>query len=182
MKLDEIYLASDETKSTDTSLLSDVSDDMALEIVSETKTMNAPHKAKRIEEIPEPRESNLKVFRMNDGTEQAVFSPSAIHMFYDETHTFENVENTLIEDEGGRHFSCGKNHFVAKFSNEEDNDAIFSIEHGMQKVTVCARKTRKIKNNGVKTRLHKKNKKGIRSADILTLYTATTATTAEPFT
>ena len=85
MGTDEIYLASDETKSTGTSLLSDVSDDMALEIASETKTMNAPHKAKRIEEVPELRDSNLKVFRMNDGTEQAVFSPSAIHVFDDET-------------------------------------------------------------------------------------------------
>jgi hypothetical protein len=82
-----------------------------------------------------------------------VFSPSAIHVFDDKTNTFEDIENTFIEDEDGKHFTCGKNHFVAKFSREENNDDIFSIEQGMHKVTVCARKNNKNKNKGIKTSL-----------------------------
>ena len=145
MGADEIYLAPEETNDADTSLLPDVSDSETLEVASEPDAMDKPRKIKRIKEIPEQRAKNLKVFRMSDGTEQAVFSPSAIHVFDDETRSFEDVESTLTEDEDGRHFTCGKNHFVAKFSREDDNDDIFSIEQGMHKVTVCARKNKKTK-------------------------------------
>ena len=164
MGAEELYLASEETKDSEVIALSDTSADLP----SDHKASEKSTELKRIEEIPELRGNNLKVFRMNDGTEQAVFSPSAIHVFDDETHTFEDVETTLIEDEDGRHFTCGKNHFVAKFSREDNNDDIFSIEQGMHKVTVCARKNKKNKNKGVKPYLRKNTKEGIHAADLIT--------------
>ena len=166
--VEDLYLAPEETKASDVIALSDTTEDDASEFIPVEEYSGKPKKLKRIEEIPEQRGNNVKVFRMNDGTEQAVFSPSAIHVFDDETRTFEDVESTLTEDEDGRHFTCGKNHFVAKFSREDDNDDIFSIEQGMHKVTVCARKNKKNRNKGVKPHLHKNNKEGIRAADILT--------------
>ena len=168
MGVEDLYLAPEETKDSDVVALSDASEN-ELDATDPIKdTSDKPIKLKRIEEIPEQRGTNVKVFRMNDGTEQAVFSPSAIHVFDDETRTFEDVEDTIVEDEDGRHFTCGKNHFVAKFSREDDNDDIFSIEHGMHKVTVCARKNKKNKNKGVKPHLQKNNKDGIRATDLLT--------------
>ncbi|MBQ8407892.1 MAG: hypothetical protein IJY39_03420, partial [Clostridia bacterium] len=168
MGVEELYLAPEGTKESDDVVLSDTSENELDAPNHIEDKSDKPKKLKRIEEIPEKRGTNVKVFRMNDGTEQAVFSPSAIHVFDDETRTFEDVESTLTPDEDGRHFTCGKNHFVAKFSREEDNDDIFSIEQGMHKVTVSARKNKKNKNKGVKPRLHKNEKEGIRAADILT--------------
>ena len=168
MGVEDLYLAPDDTKESDAIDLSDTREFELDKMDPIADASDKPKKLKRIEEIPEQRGNNVKVFRMNDGTEQAVFSPSAIHVFDDETRTFEDVESTLTPDEDGRHFTCGKNHFVAKFSREEDNDDIFSIEQGMHKVTVSARKNKKNKNKGVKPRLHKNDKEGIRTADILT--------------
>lgn len=103
----------------------------------------------RVNEIQELRGANRKVFRMSDGTEQAVFYPTPVHVYDDETHSFKEVENTLVEEEDGRHFVCGKNNFVAKFSREEENDELFSVESGMHRITVSAKKVRKQKNKGV---------------------------------
>ena len=168
MGVEDLYLAPEDTKESDVVALSDTTELETPELTSDNDVSDKPKKLKRIEEIPEQRGTNVKVFRMSDGTEQAVFSPSAIHVFDDETHTFEDVESTLTEDEDGRHFTCGKNHFVAKFSREDDNNDIFSIEQGMHKVTVCTRKNKKNKNKGVKPHLHKNQKKGIRATDLLT--------------
>ena len=168
MGVEDLYLAPEETKDSDVVALSDTPEDDASEFIPVEEDSGKSKKLKRIEEIPEQRGTHVKVFRMNDGTEQAVFSPTAIHVFDNETHTFEDVESTLIEDEDGRHFTCGKNHFVAKFSREDDNDDIFSIEQGMHKVTVSARKNKKNRNKGVKPHLHKKEKEGIRATDLIT--------------
>lgn len=179
MGVEDLYLAPDDTKESDAIDLSDTPEFELDKMDPIADASDKPKKFKRIEEIPEQRGNNVKVFRMNDGTEQAVFSPSAIHVFDDETRTFEDVESTLTPDEDGRHFTCGKNHFVAKFSREEDNDDIFSIEQGMHKVTVSARKNKKNKNKGVKPRLHKNDKEGIRTADILTFADVTPDTDYE---
>ena len=168
MGVEDLYLAPEETKDSDVAALSDTSEDDASEFIPVEEDSGKPTKLKRIEEIPEQRGNNYKVFRMNDGTEQAVFSPTAIHVFDDETRTFEDVDSTLAEDEDGRHFTCGKNHFLTKFSREEDNDDIFSIEQGMHKVTVSARRNKKNKNKGVNPRLHKNEKEGIRATDLIT--------------
>ena len=168
MGVEDLYLAPEDAEETNVTVPSEADEHEPAEFVPFEETRNTPRKLKRVEEIPEQRGTNVKVFRMNDGTEQAVFSPSAIHVFDDETHMFEDVETTLIEDEDGRHFTCGKNHFVAKFSREDDNDEIFSIEQGQHKVTVCARRNKKNRNKGVKPILHKSTKTNIRVADILT--------------
>ena len=96
MGVEDLYLAPEETKDSDVSALSDTSETNLAEMDPIMDTSAKPKKAKRIEEIPEQRETNVKVFRMSDGTEQAVFSSTAIHVFDDETHAFEDVEGTLI--------------------------------------------------------------------------------------
>ena len=161
MGVEDLYLAPEETNKTNIVGLSNTSVAETSETIDIHKAEIKSKKPKKIEEITSQRGPNFKVFRMNDGTEQAVFSPSTIHVFDDETHTFEDVDNTLIEDEDGRHFTCGKNSFVAKFSHEDNTDDIFSIEQGMHKVTVCARKNKKNRNKGVKPLLHKQNRDDI---------------------
>lgn len=125
------------------------------------------HKApKRVMEIAGERGKNFKVFRMDDGTEQAVFSPSPIHVFDEKTKSFEDVEPTIVEEDDGRHFTCGRNAFVARFSREEDSDELFSVEEGAHKVTVFARKNKKNRNKGVAPVLRKRNGTS-RATDVL---------------
>ena len=126
-----------------------------------------PKKNVRVGEILDLRENNRKVFRMSDGTEQAVFYPETVHVFNDDTKTFDDVDNTIVEAEDGRHFVSGKNHFIAKFSKEEENDELFSIESGMHRVTVSAKKNKKHKNHGVKPYVHQKNIEGLERTDML---------------
>ena len=52
-----------------------VNEDVAVMVEAE------PKQAVRVNEILELRQSNRKVFRMSDGTEQAVFYPNPVHVF-----------------------------------------------------------------------------------------------------
>ena len=108
MGVEELYLAPDETIDSDLIVSSDDSEDKTSEAVSIAEYKRKSRKTKRIEELPEQRGTHSKVFRMNDGTEQAIFSPSAIHVFDDETHTFEDVETALTEEEDGKHYISGQ--------------------------------------------------------------------------
>ena len=121
-----------------------------------------------VKEITELRGENKKVFKMSDGTEQAVFFASPIHAFDDETHTFKEENDTICEDEEARHLVCKKNRFLAKFSQEEENDEIFSIENGMHRVVVSSYKTKKNRNKGVKPTMNKKKINDIKNLNVLT--------------
>ena len=112
-----------------------------------------PKATVRVSEILDLREGNRKVFRMSDGSEQAVYYPGTVHVYDEDTDTFDDVDNTLVEEEDGRHFVSGKNRFKARFSREEENDELFSVQSGMHRVTVCARKNSKQRNKGVKPKV-----------------------------
>ena len=103
-------------------------------------------KSKQMKEIRTRRGKDRKVFSLGDGMTQAVFYPSPVHVFDDETRAFEEAESKLTEESDGKHFVCKKHEFVAKFSREEENDELFSMEQGMHRVTVYARKSKKNKN------------------------------------
>ena len=141
----EIYLASDETVEADSEPTK--IDEPASESARVKK--NKP-KAVRVGEIPEFRERNKKRFRMSDGTEQEVFYASDIHVLNEKTGQFDDIEDTITEDEDGKHFTCGRHCFVAKFSNDENDDELFSIEQNSHKVTVFAKKNSKNKSKGRK--------------------------------
>lgn len=162
---EEIYLAQ-ETEISAGHVLNEYIEDMKNGDIPVTVEAE-PVRNVRVGEIPDLRESNRKVYRMSDGTEQAVFYPETVHVFNGDTKHFDDVDNTLVEEEGGRHFVSGKNHFIAKFSKEEENDELFSIESGMHRVTVSAKKNKKHKNHGVMPHIHKKDVEGFECTDML---------------
>ena len=129
------------------------------------------HKAKgtknvRLNEIPELRDRKRKVFRMSDGTEQAVFTATDLHVFDEETQSYQEIDTTLREGDDGNYYTSGKNSFLAKFSREEGSDELFSIENGLHRVTVFSKKNKKNKNKCVRPEI--KNKKhGETSMDII---------------
>ena len=117
---DEIYLAL-ETETSEELVLDEHIEEVENEDIP-VMVEAEPKKNVRVGEILDLRGANRKVFRMSDGTEQAVFYPETVHVFNDDTKTFDDVDNTIVEAEDGRHFVSGKNHFIAKFSNRNTGD------------------------------------------------------------
>ena len=108
-----------------------------------------------VDEVSEMRRANKKVFRMSDGYEKAVFYPETLHVFDSNTKNFEKVDNSLMEEDDGRHIRNGVGAFVARFSKEIENDEIFSVEKGGHKITVFARKNKKQMNHGTIPKIRK---------------------------
>lgn len=162
-----IYLApetipSNEAVEENNGLLDEVTtEDVAVMVKAEPKT-NV-----RMGEILDLREGNRKVYLMSDGSKQAVFYPETVHVFDEDINIFDDVDNTLAEEEDGRHFVSGKNRFKVRFSREEENDELFSIESGMHRVTVSAKKNSKQRSKRIKPRVHKKMFEGIERTDAL---------------
>ena len=127
----------------------------------------APETNETTTEIPELRSENRKVFSMSDGTTKAVYYPGIIHVFDKETGGFEEVDNTLTLEEGGRHYLSGRGHFMARFSCEEEKDELFTVEQGMHRITVSAQKNRKEQSKGLSIRLHKKEEAVPEKSDTL---------------
>ena len=111
----------------------------------------------RVNEIPELRGENRKVFRLSNGDEQAVFYCEPMHVFDESTDSFAEVDNALAEEADKRHYRSGRNRFVARFSREEENDELFSVEKGMCRVSVSAKKTGSRRGHSAAPALCRKN-------------------------
>ena len=108
---EDIYLApeqeiSEESPFMDKKLSEEILDDNSATVELESK------ENVRMGEILNLRGNNRKVYRMSDGTEQAVFYSESVHVFDDEKRIFDEVDNTFIEEEDGRHFVNRKNRFM----------------------------------------------------------------------
>lgn len=136
---DDVKAVAMDTAETELILASDPADDViAEEMEASIEIEAAPKKAARVNEIPELRGENRKVFRMSDGTEQAVFYAEPIHVFDDETQRFEPMDTALAEKENA--FVSGKNGFTAEFSKDKSNDELFNIADGAHRITVLSKK------------------------------------------
>ena len=60
-------------------------------------------KAKRVAEIPAYRNTVREAYRLDDGTEVAIFYPQAIRSYDEEKQRFEPVEKTITDAEEGAH-------------------------------------------------------------------------------
>jgi len=148
----ELYLALDEpVEAKNEPATEDEPTREPISVIKDTPT------AVRVGEIPSFRERNKKIFRMSDGTEQEVFYASDVHTLDEEDGQYKDIENTIIEEADGKHFVCGKHSFIAKFSNNEKDDELFSIEQGVHKVSVLAKKNYKNKNKGRKPDIRKRS-------------------------
>ena len=158
---DELSLAPETIN--ETIQLSEI-DDAEITLVNDTIE---PQKSARVHEIRELRNENTKFFKMSDRTEQAVFYSEPIHTFNNEMQSFEEMNDMLYEEEDGKHLACKKNHFIAKFSKEDDNDELFSIENGKYRVTVLSLKIKNNKSKGVKPVICKKHLDDGKALDIV---------------
>ena len=86
---EELYLAPEKSGGTNLALHSAKRDKTELDEIPKHKEKEMKRQPKRIEEVVEQRGENFKVFHMDDGTEQVVFSPSPVHVFDDEKNIYD---------------------------------------------------------------------------------------------
>ncbi len=158
--VEEIVLAPQTNESeevlTSNEQISEVTKDEDIVVTLEAE----PKKNVRVNEILELREANRKVYRMSDGTEQAVFYPKTVHVFNKETNNFDDVDNTIVQETDGKYFANSKKNFKAKFSRER-NDELFCIESGKHRVTVFAQTNTSKDDKSIKAKLCNMEAKGI---------------------
>ena len=146
---DEIYLAPETKFSENSETEKEISPIMELDAGGSRK------EPFEVDEIPEMRNSNRKVYHMSDGYEKAVFYPETMHVINSTTKKFDMTDNSLIEEEDGRHIRNGAGAFIARFSKEIENDEIFSVEKDGHKIAVYARKNKKQRNHGTIPQIRK---------------------------
>ena len=105
-------------------------------ISAEEMTLVPEHKSPRKVEVPELRGEKRKVFHLNNKEQQAVFYPTPVHVFNEETQMYEETADILTEEEDNKRFSCRRNHFAANFCKEKESNRLFTVESGEHRVTV----------------------------------------------
>ena len=151
---DDIYLAPTEKETADITAEQNESSEPVSLADTEVKKIhkNAPT---RVSEIRNQRTEHSKTFKMSDGTEQVVFHAAPIHAPGEKENEFEDVDLSLVMDEEGKHFKNAKGGFKAKFSCDDSDDELFSIEKNGCSVTVFAKKNKNISKHGVSPKFTK---------------------------
>ena len=102
------------------------------EVLSETEIPNDTSTRNDIFEIKELRESNVKHFRLEDGSYVAAQYDVPVH-YLDENGEWQDIDNTLISS-GNEYSSANARIKFAKKITE--NESLFTIHDGNRKITV----------------------------------------------
>ena len=106
-------------------------------------------------EIRELRTEKQKVYDVGNGMKRAELSMSPMCMVDKETGCFEEIDNTLVEDEEKKHIRNCKGNFDVAFACEEDNAELFSISNKTSSITVQIAQSKKKKSKFLKRKKSK---------------------------
>ena len=101
-------------------------------------------------EIRELRTEGQKVYDVGNGMKRVELSMSPVCMVDKETGCFEEIDNTLVEDEDRKHIRNRRGNFDVAFDCEEDNTELFSISHKESSITVQIAQSKKKKSKFLK--------------------------------
>ncbi len=128
---EEIVLPADET-ATETTLPDDAADaETDMDAESDTQEPYI------IGELVEKRESNVKHFRMSDGTINAVYYTQSVH-YEDENGDLKDIDNSLdaTVDDTDDAFGNKANDFVVKFMKKSNENKLYTLTKGEHKIKV----------------------------------------------
>ena len=128
-------------------------------------------------ELREKRTANSKVFKLEDGMEQAVFYSGNIHAYDEETDEYVETTTDFKVGKDGEGYVSGNGQFVAKFNDDKTSNELFSVEEGIHKVTVSKKKQ---KTSGkTKPYMRRKENAGMKTTDELVFEDAENAISME---
>ena len=114
-------------------------------------------------EIRELRTEGQKVYDVGNGMKRAELSMSPVCMIDKDTGCFEEIDNTLVEDEDRKHIRNRRGNFDVAFDCEEDNTELFSISNKESSITVQIAQSKKKKSKFLK----RKKAKDIAESEIV---------------
>ena len=128
-------------KTTETNIFNEKDEELTLATyavpATEDKKKKSP--AVRIGEVSALGTKNRRVYRMSDGTYEAVYNAPASQSELDDAPTL---------DADGKHYRKRHPHFTARFSRDAENDELFSMEQGEYRVCVFAKKKKRANAHG----------------------------------
>ena len=127
-------------------------------VLNDKKAVN---KAFRVKENETLREANKKVFEMSDGTMQAVFFPEPVHFYDKKKKSFVEVDNSVEDEEDGKHIRNKKNKFVARFNKETSSDELFVIENEGYAIKISTAEHPKRKTKKKQPKVHKSESESV---------------------
>ena len=127
-------------------------------VLNDKKAVN---KAFRVKENEALREANKKVFEMSDGTIQAIFFPEPVHFYDKKKKSFVEVDNSVEDEEDGKHIRNKKNKFVARFNKETNSDELFVIENEGYAIKISTAEHPKRKTKKKQPKVHKSESESV---------------------
>lgn len=97
-------------------------------------------------ELVEKRESNIKHYRMSDGSITAAVYPQEVH-YQDENGQFVDINNSLVDDTDGtdKVLATQENEFQVKFMKKSNKNKLYTLNKGKEKITVSIEGVSKVK-------------------------------------
>lgn len=111
------------------------------DLAAEDNTTEEPYE---ICELKEKRNQNTKHFLMSDGSIKACVYSDRVH--YLENNIYNDIDNTLVEDESGKYYTNNKNSVKVKLPQDfNDNYVEYSNDSGYVKFKLLGSANKKIK-------------------------------------
>ena len=97
-------------------------------------------------ELVEKRESNIKHYRLSDGSITAAVYPQEVH-YQDENGQFVDINNSLVDDTDGtdKVLATQENEFQVKFMKKSNKNKLYTLNKGKEKITVSIEGVSKVK-------------------------------------
>ena len=97
-------------------------------------------------ELVEKRESNIKHYRMSDGSITAAVYPQEVH-YQDKNGQFVDINNSLVDDTDGtdKVLATQENEFQVKFMKKSNKNKLYTLNKGKEKITVSIEGVSKVK-------------------------------------
>lgn len=104
-------------------------------------------------EILSLRTADSKSYELTGGIQRIEYYPAPVHCYREESQSFEEIEASISEDETGECYQTEKHNFTAKFSRDAAEEALFTMEKGMYRIAVKAKRSKRAAEQQIRPRL-----------------------------
>ena len=114
-------------------------------------------------EILSLRTADSKSYELTGGIQRIEYYPAPVHCYREESQSFEEIEASISEDETGECYQTEKHNFTAKFSRDAAEEALFTMEKGMYRIAVKAKRSKRAAEQQIRPRLSSPRKEAFQN-------------------